>query len=127
MSYRKTAPPRPERARRASTRCRIGIERLEDRQLLAAGTLAEYQVPWPSSYPRSIGLAPDGSLWFSDIQPQPGQVSDTGYAPVGRITTAGVVSELAQISPYHYTSAITEGPDGNLWIAEELAIARIGP
>ena len=59
----------------------------------------------------SITAGPDGALWF---------MSDSGT--VGRITTAGIVSELTvPVSPSSggtslpQPNVIVSGPDGNLW------------
>ncbi len=56
----------------------------------------------------SIVSARDGNLWFTDI---------AGY--IGRITTAGVITEYANGLPAPTTPyGLTLGPDGNLWFAD---------
>jgi virginiamycin B lyase len=75
----------------------------------------------------SIVAGPDGALWFTDI---PGEI--------GRINTAGVVTEFAvpEIPPPPGSkpgtpgtpaspTSITVGPDGALWFGENGAIGRI--
>jgi virginiamycin B lyase len=49
-----------------------------------------------------------------------------GNAPkIGRITTAGVITEFAASGPYSSLARICVGPDGNLWFTDR-AIGRIG-
>ena len=102
-------------------------------RMTPAGVVTEFSLPaiplpawWipdiegtPPPGPVAITAGPDGALWFVGM---PGEV--------GRITTAGVVSEYALpavppgvgtgpvpvISPAEVTS-ITVGPDGALWFA----------
>ena len=60
------------------------------------------------SVPIGIAAGPDGNLWFTE---------DVGNR-IGRITTAGVVTEF----PFRRASSepvgIAAGPDGNLWFTE---------
>src|SRR5262249_7794479 len=71
-----------------------------------AGVLRVF-APWPAgSHPPAITAGPDGNLWFTE---------KTGK--VGRITTAGVITEF----PLSFSGAaadIVAGPDGALWFAE---------
>ena len=60
------------------------------------------RVPW------DIAAGPDGNLWF---------VEGTSNS-VGRITTAGVVTEFPILNPQSTALGIAAGPDGNLWITE---------
>jgi streptogramin lyase len=70
---------------------------------VAAQTITEYQVPTLGSSPTNIAAGPDGALWF------------TQSSKIGRITTAGVITEfIMQSSPF----AIAAGPDGALWVTE---------
>ncbi len=72
--------------------------------------ITEYPVPTANSQPESIALGPDGALWFTE----------TAGNKIGRITTAGVITEYplpfgAQAgSPW----AIIIGPDGAMWFTE---------
>lgn len=67
-----------------------------------------------SSYPSSMTAGADGNLWF------------VGVNKVGRITTAGVLTEfpVADLSG-HLTS--TRGPDGNVWFAGRGYLGRVTP
>jgi len=76
----------------------------------------EYSIPSANSNANIITLGPDGALWFTE----------RNSSKVGRITTAGVITEypvVANSQPY----AITTGPDGALWFVEQTgpAIGRI--
>jgi len=71
--------------------------------------------------PYMIAAGPDGALWFADY-----------YAnAIGRITTAGVVTEFtAGMSVNAGPYGIAAGPDGNLWFTERgihSGIGRITP
>ena len=57
-----------------------------------------------SSSPWGITATPDGKLWY------------TGSYLVGRITSAGVVTEYAIPG---FGLGIAQGPDGNIWFADE--------
>jgi streptogramin lyase len=65
----------------------------------------QFPLSTPSSVPQGITLGPDGALWFTE----------TLNNKIGRITTAGVITEytipVASSSP----QGITSGPDGSLW------------
>jgi streptogramin lyase len=54
--------------------------------------------------PTGLTVGPDGALWFT------GAAND-----VGRITTAGAVTEFATGSQISPGATIVAGPDGNLW------------
>jgi virginiamycin B lyase len=55
----------------------------------------------------SIAVGPDGALWFTEGR----------AGQIGRITTAGEISEYALPTPY-IPYSITAGPDGALWFIE---------
>jgi virginiamycin B lyase len=68
-------------------------------------TITEYGVSTYTTWPWGITAGPDGALWFTEYQ----------RANVGRITTAGVLTEY----PVSNSSlGITAGPDGALWFTE---------
>jgi len=74
-------------------------------------TITEYAVPTSSSGPVSITSGPDGALWFTE--------SDGNK--IGRITTAGAITEYAVPIVDNSLSgfdSITAGPDGALWFVE---------
>ncbi len=85
-------------------------------------TFMEFMVPTANSFPGAIAAGPDGALWFT----LPGPRVDK----IGRITTAGVITEftIPTIPPYgSLPTAIAAGPDGALWFTESSAnkIGRI--
>jgi streptogramin lyase len=96
--------------------------------LTPSGTLlAIYQIPTPNPHDPSTGVGeagsiikgPDNNLWF---------VEDAGNR-IGRITTAGVITEFPIPTPGSGPRSLVIGADGNLWFAELYVgqIARITP
>ena len=77
-------------------------------------TITEYATPTLNSQPTGITAGPDGALWFTETD------------KIGRITTAGVITEYPALtaggSALH---DITVGPDGALWFTELNKIGRI--
>ncbi len=76
--------------------------------ILPAGTITEFPLPTPGSYPEGITTDPDGNLWF--MEPQTNQIA--------RVTPAGTITEFPLPTPNSGTNSITSGPDGNLWFTE---------
>lgn len=75
-------------------------------------TFTQFPLPTANSLPTVITGGPDGALWFVEA----------GANKIGRITTAGVLTEFAVPStPF----GITAGPDGAIWFTEPTA-AKIG-
>jgi len=70
----------------------------------------------------NLAAGPDGALWFGlirDILPPVGPLmAQPSIMSVGRITTAGVISEFHLPSVSYYFFGITAGPDGALWVTE---------
>jgi hypothetical protein len=62
---------------------------------------------------------PDGNLWFTELNGN----------KIGRITTAGTVTEFGGLTANSQPVAITTGPDGNLWFVENVGnrIGRMTP
>jgi virginiamycin B lyase len=71
-------------------------------QITPSGTITEYALS-SGSDPGGIVSGPDGALWF------------TASGAVGRITTAGSVTEY---STSNSPNDITAGPDGALWFTQ---------
>jgi streptogramin lyase len=76
--------------------------------LTPTGTITEFTIPTPLSYPLGIAAGPDGNLWFTETQ------------KIGRITPAGVITEfpLSVLWSGSGPNKIAAGPDGNLWFTE---------
>jgi len=82
--------------------------------LLPAVSLAQqiaiggYPLPTAQAGPEDITSGPDGALWFTE------GVGDK----IGRITTAGTLTEYPLPGPNKGPYTITTGPDGALWFTE---------
>ena len=76
-------------------------------RITTGGTITTFDTP--SHAPHGITAGPDGALWF------------TGDSVIGRITTAGVLTEFAAVAG----ADITVGPDDALWFTGPSAIRRI--
>ncbi len=79
----------------------------------AHGQSVEFPIPTSGAGPFDIASGPDGALWFSEAD------------KVGRITTTGVIKELASATPQQ----VAAGADGNLWFTSPLTggIDRLTP
>ncbi len=64
----------------------------------------------PASEPWGLTIGSDKNLWFTENVPG---------GRIGRITTAGVVTEFPVSTPANTPFGITSGPDGNLWFTEQ--------
>jgi virginiamycin B lyase len=62
----------------------------------------------------AIAAGPDGAMWFTDGSPYSPLLIPNEIGSIGRITTAGVVTNYTAPGVYDPT-AITTGPDGALW------------
>ncbi len=81
----------------------------EIESITTAGETTEY--PVFDSQPLAIAMGRDGAMWFTDSYSN----------SIGRITTAGAVTEyLAPPTSYENTgtTGIARGPDGALWFTE---------
>ena len=58
-----------------------------------------------NSDPFGITAGPDGALWFTE----------TFNGKIGRITTAGLITEFPVPAKFGQLNMITAGPDGALW------------
>ncbi len=86
----------------------------------SAITFQEFDIPTipaTGNGPIEITVGPDGNLWFTE--------SDGNR--IGKITTAGVITDFPVPTPFSNPARITAGPDGNLWFTETLGnkIGRI--
>jgi virginiamycin B lyase len=63
----------------------------------------------------NLAVGSDGALWFGLVRDVMGQ---RGSMSVGRITTAGAISEFPLPSASDAFFGITAGPDGALWFTE---------
>src|SRR5207249_4124769 len=80
-------------------------------RITTSGSVSEFGIPTPGSFPVGITAGPDGAVWFAER---------TGNK-IGRITTSGSISEFAAPTAQGEPNEITAGPDGALWFIEEAA------
>jgi streptogramin lyase len=83
------------------------------------GELAEFPLPDPNSFPTRIVAGPDEALWFTG-----------NTTRLGRITTAGAISEFDVPSAFPLVGlgGLTVGPDGNIWfVIKNRGLASINP
>jgi len=92
--------------------------------LVRAASFTEYPIPPANSFPFAsapalITSGPDGALWFTE----------QGGNEIGRITTAGVITEFPIPTANSNALGIAAGPDGALWFTENFPnkIGRIDP
>jgi streptogramin lyase len=93
-------------------------------RITTGGTITEFPVPADMS-PRGITAGPDGALYFTDVGVTIGKGGPNIGGGIGRITTAGVVSEFPIPTPSGEPESIVAGPDGALWFTERDA-SKIG-
>lgn len=99
-------------------------------RITTAGAVTEFPIPTagntlctsgfpPGTCPEGITVGADGNLWFVE----------TGGNQVGKITTAGSISEYPIPTAGSSPVGIAGGPDGNLWFTEYDAnkIGRLSP
>jgi streptogramin lyase len=96
-----------------SARFRPEVTPLEERCVLSP-VINEFPIP-TNGNPIAMTSGPDGNLWFVERE----------VGKVGRITTAGVVTEFALPPGDIRLQGIALGLDGNLWFTEE-GVNRIG-
>jgi len=84
-----------------------------------SGSITEFAVPTPNSFPVHIAAGPDGNLWFTE----------GSSSKIGRITPNGVITEFPVLTANSTPNGITAGPDGNIWFTEidGNTIGRITP
>jgi len=75
----------------------------------AATLIAEFPTPTAGSTPQGIAAGPDGNLWFAE---------SGGGSRIGRITTAGTITEFTGLTGAPFW--IASGP-GGLWVTEPSA------
>jgi streptogramin lyase len=74
-----------------------------------------FPVPTANSGPVGIAAGPDGALWFTE----------QNVNQIGRITTAGSVSEFLVPTANSEPFRIAPGPDGAMWFTE-ISANKIG-
>jgi len=125
-------------------------------RITTAGAITEYPLPTANSGPNGITTGSDGALWFTESQgnkigrlttlgafteyPITGNSAPIGitagpdgalwftqnFGTIGRITTAGAITEFGNSNADEEFPAITTGPDGALWFTNAGPGAFIG-
>jgi len=102
----------------------IALALVETASVAAAsvGDITEFSSGlYPESSPNGIAPGPDGQLWF-------GNSINVHPNAIGRITTAGSITEIYAPGEYIWPESIVRGLDGNLWVADSTkAIYRLTP
>jgi virginiamycin B lyase len=85
------------------------------------GAVTEFPIPVPvgarAAVFTNLAVGSDGALWFGLVRDIRGQLWSMS---VGRITTAGAISEFPLPSASDAFFGITAGPDGALWFTRLL-------
>lgn len=92
------------------------------------GTLLALYSGMTGAGPTNIIVGPDGALWFpEEFNPGPDPENLPPGDKIGRITTAGVISEYTTPTPGSRPVIVTSGSDGNIWFTEvfNFAVGRI--
>jgi virginiamycin B lyase len=115
-----------------------GIPTASVGRITTAGVISEFPLNPTDNVVSALTVGPDQNLWFSAAT----STESRAPATIDRITPTGVVSEFALPAIYSTASglttasALTAGPDGNLWFSnfanaytnsESIAIGRITP
>jgi len=70
--------------------------------------IIESTIPTNNSKPIGIAAGPDGNLWFTE----------SNTSKIGRVTTAGAITDYPTLTSNSQPLFITAGPDGALWFTE---------
>lgn len=103
-------------------------------KLATNGQVTEFSLgthfPTTNTVPQAIAEGPDGNIWFVGLH----YLGNVGGPPesvevVGRMTPTGQVSEFPLAGKELGLTAVTAGPDGNVWFTEFNAnkIGRVTP
>ena len=85
-------------------------------RVTTAGGVSSFTLPGSPTQSNSIGVGPDGALWFTYVS-----IDGSGLDRVGRMTTSGAVSFFEVPGRSRETWSMTAGPDGALWFTEVLS------
>ena len=93
----------------------VGVARQALAQAIGV-TFTGFPIPTANSSPGGITTGPDGAGWFTE-----------NNGKIGRVTTAGVITELTIPTANSGPQGITAGPDGALWFTNDdgASIGRI--
>ncbi len=86
-------------------------------RITTSGAITAFPLPSGSAVPGGLTVGSDGNLWFTLSNESP----TGGFATavdIGRITTAGAITEFSVPVPGFSIGPMTLAPDGNLWFTE---------
>jgi streptogramin lyase len=90
-------------------------------QISTNGIVSAYSVPTANSYPASITVGSDGSIWFVESA-----VAQIGQLTIGKVCEPSTGSMFCEYpSPISQPGEMSDGPDGALWIVQQLAPQEI--
>jgi streptogramin lyase len=95
-------------------------------RITPAGQISEFLIPafkGNRAEARQLTLGKDGNIWFTSITLAGRGTESNGF--IGRVTTAGVITEFGTPTAVSNPGAIAVGSDGNVWFTEHNAIGRI--
>ena len=90
-------------------------------RMTPGGAVTLFPIP-SAGKPVDLTVGPDGNIWFTE--------NLTGIITsgrLGRITTAGVISEFGFEAPNLSSYKIAVGPDQHLWFTEQIISIDLGP
>jgi streptogramin lyase len=103
-------------------------------RITPAGTITQVRLPTADIDPDRLTVGPDGNLWFLEYTPPVYTAVRPGYPlynAIGRITPAGMITQVPLPTAGISAGAPTVGPDGNLWFffsdGSQSEIGRITP
>ncbi len=85
-------------------------------RITPSGNVRFFPLP-TNAYVQAMTVGPDGAVWFTD----------TGTHALGRITTAGAVTEYPTTLLPYLSGGIATGPDGALWFTSYAGRPTPGP
>lgn len=92
----------------------IGTQTGQVVRLTTAGVQTIFALTW-AGRPAEITSGPDGNLWFTDAF----------GSSIGRVTTAGVITQFPMPTAGTQPGGIVSGPDGALWFTQLHNLGKI--
>lgn len=92
-------------------------------RITTTGQITEFLIPafkGNRAQAHQLTAAPDGNVWFTSTTLN-GSIQSNGF--IGRITTAGVITEFGTPTAVSDPGAIAVGSDSNVWFTETTAQA----
>ncbi len=88
-------------------------------RITTSGAITAFPLPSGSAVPGGLTVGSDGNLWFTLSNESPTGGFSTAI-DIGRITTAGAITEFPVPVAGFSIGSMTLGPDGNLWFPEDM-------